>query len=57
MGIDAAKAEGVCKGRKKIVDDAEIRRRIAARATKAAVARDLNVSRMTVYRALVGENT
>jgi len=51
-GIDAAKADGIYKGRKKNVDDAEIRRRIAAGATKAAVARDLNVSRMTVYRAL-----
>lgn len=53
-GIDAAKAEGVYKGRKKIIDDAEIRRRIAAGATKAAVARELNVSRMTIYRALEG---
>lgn len=51
-GIDAAKAEGIYKGRKKSVDDEEIRRRIAAGATKAAVARELNVSRMTVYRAL-----
>jgi DNA invertase Pin-like site-specific DNA recombinase len=56
-GIDAAKAEGVYKGRKKNVDDNEIRRRIAAGDTKAAVARDLNVSRMTVYRALEAENT
>ena len=53
-GIDAAKAEGVYKGRKKNIDDEEIRRRIAAGATKAAVARELNVSRMTVYRALEG---
>ena len=53
-GIDAAKAEGVYKGRKKNVDDAEIRKRIAAGATKAAVARELNVSRMTIYRALKG---
>jgi DNA invertase Pin-like site-specific DNA recombinase len=51
-GIDAAKADGIYKGRKKNVDDAEIRKGIAAGATKAAVARDLNVSRMTVYRAL-----
>jgi len=55
-GIDAAKAEGVYKGRKKNVDDAEIRRRIAAGTTKAQVARDLNVSRMTVYRALEGQD-
>ncbi|MFK0206376.1 recombinase family protein [Agrobacterium sp. NPDC090283] len=52
-GIDAARAEGVYKGRKKNIDDDEIRRRIAAGASKASVARDLNVSRMTVYRALV----
>ncbi len=55
-GIDAAKAEGVYKGRKKNIDDTEIRRRIASGATKAAVARDLNVSRMTVYRALADQN-
>ncbi|WP_369529131.1 helix-turn-helix domain-containing protein [Agrobacterium leguminum] len=30
---------------------------MAAGATKAAVARDLNVSRMTVYRAMEPENT
>ncbi|WP_369809638.1 helix-turn-helix domain-containing protein, partial [Agrobacterium burrii] len=34
-------------GRKKNVDDAEIRRRIAAGAAKADVARELNISRMT----------
>lgn len=38
-GIDAAKADGIYTGRKKNVDDAEIRKRIAAGATKAAVAR------------------
>nr|WP_236016163.1 helix-turn-helix domain-containing protein [Brucella endophytica] len=42
--------DGIYKGRKKNVDDTEIRRRITAGATKAAVARDLNISRMTVYR-------
>ncbi|WP_246072562.1 recombinase family protein [Martelella lutilitoris] len=51
-GIDAAKAHGIYKGRRKNVDDAEIRRRVATGATKAAVARALNISRMTVYRAL-----
>lgn len=56
-GIDAAKADGIYKGRKKNVDDAEILRRIAAGATKAAVARDLNISRMTVYRALKGQSS
>src|SRR3546814_10097281 len=50
-GIEAARAEGVYKGRKKNVDDDEIRRRLAAGASKARVARDLKVSRMTVYRA------
>lgn len=54
-GIDAAKAIGTYKGRKKSVDDVEIRKRISAGATKAAVARDLNVSRMSVYRALAGQ--
>jgi DNA invertase Pin-like site-specific DNA recombinase len=56
-GIDAAKADGIYKGRKKNVDDAEIRRRITTGATKAAVARDLNISRMTVYRALEGQDS
>src|SRR3546814_10388029 len=51
-GIEAARAEGVYKGRKKNVDDDEIRRRLAAGDSKARVARDLKVSRMTVYRAL-----
>src|SRR3546814_9470453 len=37
---------------KKNVDDDEIRRRLAAGASKARVARDLKVTRMTVYRAL-----
>ncbi len=55
-GIDAAKAEGIYKGRKKNVDETEIRKRIAAGATKAAVARDLNVSRMTIYRVLAGQD-
>jgi len=51
-GIDAARAEGVYKGRKKGVDDDEIRRRVAAGASKASLARELKVSRMTIYRAL-----
>ncbi|WP_234891073.1 recombinase family protein [Agrobacterium vitis] len=51
-GIDAAKAGGIYRGKKKSVDDAEIRRRINAGVSKAAVNRDLNISRMTVYRAL-----
>ncbi|MGQ7480650.1 helix-turn-helix domain-containing protein, partial [Streptococcus suis] len=56
-GIEAAKADGIYTGRKKNVDDAEIRRRITAGATKAAVARELNISRMTVYRALEGQGS
>lgn len=56
-GIDAAKADGIYTGRKKNVDEAEIRRRIAAGATKAAVARELNNSGMTVYRALEGRGS
>ena len=51
-GIEAARTEGVYKGRKKNVDDEEIRRRVAAGASKASVAREMKVSRMTVYRAL-----
>jgi DNA invertase Pin-like site-specific DNA recombinase len=51
-GIESAKAAGIYKGRKKHIDDQEIRRRFAAGSTKATIARDLNVSRMTVYRAL-----
>jgi DNA invertase Pin-like site-specific DNA recombinase len=51
-GIEAAKRQGVYKGRQKYIDDAEIRRRIADGASKTSVARELKVSRMTVYRAL-----
>lgn len=51
-GIEAAKDKGVYKGRKKTVDEDEIRRRAANGDSKAWIARDLGVSRMTVYRAL-----
>nr|WP_240493961.1 recombinase family protein [Paracoccus sp. SM22M-07] len=51
-GIDAAKDKGIYKGRQKKVDDAEIQRLAAAGLSKAQIARDLRVSRMTVYRAL-----
>eukprot|EP00933_Yihiella_yeosuensis_P045277 TRINITY_DN40638_c0_g1_i1.p1 TRINITY_DN40638_c0_g1~~TRINITY_DN40638_c0_g1_i1.p1 ORF type:complete len:210 (+),score=14.45 TRINITY_DN40638_c0_g1_i1:72-701(+) len=51
-GIDAAKDRGVYTGRKKQVDDDEIRRLAEAGRPKAKIARDLGVSRMTVYRAL-----
>lgn len=51
-GIDAAKGRGVYKGRQKTVDDIEIRRLAGEGVPKAHIARDLGVSRMTVYRAL-----
>lgn len=53
-GIEAAKTKGVYKGRRKAVDEAEIRRRVAEGTPKTQVARDLGISRMTVYRALQG---
>jgi DNA invertase Pin-like site-specific DNA recombinase len=51
-GIEAAKDKGVYKGRRKTVDEAEIRRRVANGGSKAFIARDLGISRMTIYRAL-----
>jgi DNA invertase Pin-like site-specific DNA recombinase len=51
-GIEVAKRKGIYKGRRKTVDDSEIRRYIACGRSKAQTARDLGVSRMTVYRAL-----
>ncbi|RVV96546.1 recombinase family protein [Mesobaculum littorinae] len=53
-GIDAARARGVYTGRRPKTDVAEIRRLAAAGRPKAQIARDLKVSRMTVYRALAG---
>lgn len=55
-GIEAARAEGIYRGRKKNVDDDEIRRRVTEGASKAEVARQLKVSRMTVYRALADQH-
>lgn len=46
-----------CHRREKNIEDTEIRRRIEAGETKAAVARDLDISRMTVYRAVQSQNT
>ena len=56
-GIEAAKGKGVYKGREKRVDDAKIRRLASDGMSKARIARDLGVSRMTVYRALDGAST
>ncbi len=51
-GVRAAKAKGVYKGRVKVIDDDQIRERIEAGAKPSHVARDLGVSRASVYRAL-----
>lgn len=51
-GIDAAKDRGVYRGRQKRVDDKKIRELAKDGHSKAQIARDLGVSRMTVYRAL-----
>lgn len=51
-GIDAAKKKGVYKGRRKTVDEIAIRHLARKGISKAQIARDLGISRMTVYRAL-----
>lgn len=52
-GIEAAKKRGAYKGRKKRIDDEEIRRRASEGAAVTDIARDLGVfSRMSVYRVL-----
>jgi DNA invertase Pin-like site-specific DNA recombinase len=51
-GIEAAKSLGIYKGRTKQIDNDEIHRRLSAGASKATIARDLKISRMSVYRAL-----
>ena len=56
-GIEAAKTKGIYKGRKKVVDETEIHERIESGQTKAHIAREMGVSRMTVYRALQKNNS
>jgi DNA invertase Pin-like site-specific DNA recombinase len=51
-GIEAAKDKGIYKGRQKRVDEDAISRLASEGVPKARIARDLGVSRMTVYRAL-----
>lgn len=54
-GISLARARGVYKGRRPALNAeqvAQVRERVAAGVPKAAVARDLGVSRQTVYAAL-----
>lgn len=51
-GIEPAKRKGAYKGRQKRVDGTEIRRLESEGLAKVQIARDLGVSRMTVYRAL-----
>lgn len=51
-GIEAAKGRGVYKGRRKSINTSEVRRLAASGMPKAEIARELGISRMTVYRAL-----
>ncbi|HIP24828.1 MAG TPA: recombinase family protein [Rhodobacteraceae bacterium] len=51
-GIEAAKSKGVYKGRMKTVDESEIKKLASEGISKAQIARNLRISRMTVYRAL-----
>ena len=51
-GIDAARAKGVYQGRKQQIDTDRIRELAAQNMPKARIARELGISRMSVYRAL-----
>uniref|UniRef100_UPI00313B909C recombinase family protein n=2 Tax=Rhizobium sp. CFBP 8762 TaxID=2775279 RepID=UPI00313B909C len=51
-GIDAAKAAGIYKGRKRTLPYEEIRRRKAAGEKISDIARTLGIARISVYRAL-----
>lgn len=54
-GVQIAKAKGVYKGRKQEMTEeriAELRRRVEAGEAKAAVAKDMGISRDTLYRYL-----
>lgn len=50
-GIASAKAKGIYKGRPAKIDMAKIARRLAAGERPSEIARDLGVSRTTVYKA------
>ncbi len=55
-GIALAKKKGVYKGRKKVLDAAQVlklRERVQAGEPKSALARELGISRETLYRYLV----
>lgn len=51
-GIDAAKGKGAYKRQQKRVENEAIRRLASEGVSKAKIARDLGLSRMTVYRAM-----
>ena len=56
-GIEAAKTKGVYKGRRKSVDEVEIRKLASEGISKAQIARNLGISRMTVYRTLQNDSS
>lgn len=56
-GIAAAKGRGVYRGRKPVIDAAEVRRlRTEERLGATAIARRLGIGRASVYRALAGDD-